>query len=155
MAGLSFGFPPVSYHLTTSQTLATSLTALMRPRLGQKRDEQTITPTSNMQAHTDITAKRSFDVLFRSAGEDDILALYAFESWRNFIERVLGWEPSALLTVHFQNHPPDVESARTFAVAALEHHDGGAVDHRVSHVWTHEQVRDQTMVNGRRFLDGI
>ena len=81
------------------------------------------------------------------------LALYALEPWRHFIDHVLGWEPSAMLHVHVWNGPNAVESARAFVTTALEHHDGGAVDGLRDHVWTYEQVRGQSWVDGKRFLD--
>lgn len=87
-----------------------------------------------------------------NAYESD-LALYAFEPWRHFIDHVLGWEPSAMFHVHVWDQPNAVESARAFVATALEHHDGGAVDGLCDHVWTYEQVRRQSLVDGKRFLD--
>src|SRR5262245_43825655 len=65
------------------------------------------------------------------------LTIPALESWRHFIEQVLGWEPSAFLEVNIWNRPNAVESARAFVASALEHHDGGAVDGLRDHVWTY------------------
>lgn len=82
------------------------------------------------------------------------LALYAYESWRRFIEQSVDWEPNAFLNINVAQGQSARRAAREFVLSALEEHDGVVVCSNSNHGWTVDEIRDGKRIHGLFFLEG-